>query len=247
MTAKARQKIIKWTVLALTLVAFGGSYRHGVMWVHLHTGRPPGMSLQDWTRRTPGFWEWVTAALAEVMVFVAVLSYAVRPRDPRVWATGVTAVAWTLWANGASAGHGVSGLVIAMWPAWAALTALTLVGHPGALDEPSVDLVHEPAEPAVDLVHEPWLDQVHEPDEPAVDLAREPDEPAVDLVHEPRSTPLGVNPDRVAWALDRNPTPMAPVIRDELGVSLSTAKRVRKAALEARSHDLDHLNGETVR
>jgi hypothetical protein len=138
MTTKVRTRIIRWTVLALTIVAFGGSYRHGVEWVDQHT-----------TGEGPGFWEWVTAALPEVMVIVAVLSYPDRPRDPRVWFTGTSAVAWTLWANGASAGPGLSGLVVAMWPAWAALTALALMGHPGKLTPEPIIAVPEPVKPQV--------------------------------------------------------------------------------------------------
>jgi hypothetical protein len=54
MTPRVRQMIIRWTVLALTLVAFGGSYRHGVMWVHLHTGHPADMTPAEWATKSPG-------------------------------------------------------------------------------------------------------------------------------------------------------------------------------------------------
>ena len=136
MKREHRVKIVQTVVFMLTVVAFAGSYRHGVTWVKGH-----------WTvGEDPGVWSWVTAALPEVMVIVAVLRYPDDSRDPRVWLTGGTAVAWTLWANGASAGPGLSGLVVAMWPAWAALVALTLAGHGvPPVEEPQV--THEVADP----------------------------------------------------------------------------------------------------
>jgi hypothetical protein len=115
MSAETRAKLIRWTVILLTVAAFAGSYNHSAAWAALHG--------------PDGFWAYFTAAIPEIMVITAVLKAQDYARDPAVWITGVSAVAFTLWANGASADPGASGMVVALWPAYAAVMALWLMGH----------------------------------------------------------------------------------------------------------------------
>jgi hypothetical protein len=122
MTATQRASVIRWATLLLTIAAFAGSYRHGVAWAIHHTA---GSHTAFW----PLFWIRLTAALPEVMVALSVLRTQDNPRDIKAWVVGGSAVCWQLWANGSEAGHGLSGLVIALWPAWAALSALWLTSH----------------------------------------------------------------------------------------------------------------------
>lgn len=112
MRDKTRTKIINVATVLLTVAAFFGSWTHGVEWASEHG--------------PDGAWAMFLASLPEVMVLLAVLKLTQDRTDRIAWVTGVSAVAWTLWANGAAAEPGVSGMVIALWPAYAALMALAL-------------------------------------------------------------------------------------------------------------------------
>jgi hypothetical protein len=113
--------VVKWLTIGLTIGAFANSYRHGVSWTLSHS-----------PEAQEPFWAWTIAALPELMIIIAVRLALRSLRDPRVWVIGGYAVGWTMWVNGASAAGGISGMVVALSPAWSALLALWALGHLGS-------------------------------------------------------------------------------------------------------------------
>lgn len=230
----SRRTIIRVTTLALTVAAFAGSYRHGIEWVNDHG--------------VLGRWAELVAALPEVMVLIAVLAWRDRPRDPRVWTTGISAVAWTLWANGAAAASGLSGMVVALWPAWAALCALTLVefDEPPSMPEPEPRVL-TPAQPKPRPRPESKPPRSQGGQSATTLEPRVSSDPTESTEPEPRISPAAtestepeprVPPDptesegqatRVAWLI-LNPQATVLEATQELGVSRSTIKRDRRLA-----------------
>jgi hypothetical protein len=231
MNVAQRRRIIRWATILLTIGAFANSYRHGVQWALEHS--PEGQAQ---------FWAWAIAALPEVMVLIGVMLALNRLSDPRAWVIGGTGVAWTLWANGASSAGGLSGMFVALSPAWAALMALWAMDH--AQDEPAqvepVSLPGEPIDPAQQGDGEP------EP-EPLKTAQNDPPKPP----REPRKRRTVSRSQRLTsgsggtsravgidWAaaqaepgLDRlNRWPTVPEIMAQFPeMSYGTAKRVREA------------------
>lgn len=230
MSPTQRATVIRWATLLLTIAAFAGSYRHGVQWV---TGHTPGhgADFQRW------FWIRVTAGLPEVMVALSVLKAQDNPRDMKAWTVGGSAVAWQLWANGSEAGHGLSGLIIALWPAWAALSALWLTSH----DPAAVARVIEPPSRATGPRKRVTVAQtdgsftpghVARPVALAADLA--PDAGPSDDPGQggPADTAMARG---VAWAIGLETLPSRADIQNEIGCSTKTASRIRTAASAARA------------
>lgn len=231
MTRDQRAQVIQVATIVLTVAAFAGSYRHGVAWATSHTA---GSHTEFW----PWFWIRVTAGLPEVMVALSVLKTQDNPRDFKAWIVGSSAVGWQLWANGSEAGHGVSGLVIALWPAWAALSALWLTSH-GPAPMARVIAPRPRATVARKRATGPGHDGSFTPGHVAPPVAlvadlKPDDDPAPDG---PADTAMARG---VAWAMTRDELPSRAMIQDEIRCSTKTASRIRtaaKAAREAREAD----------
>jgi hypothetical protein len=100
-----KKKISRHIVAGLTIYAFGNSYLHGVSWVQDHSD---GLDV----------FAWGTAAIPELILISTLL----RGRfDLKAVVGGVASIGWTFWVNGAYAASGVSGMVVALAPALAAV------------------------------------------------------------------------------------------------------------------------------
>lgn len=124
--------------VVLAVVAFAGSFTHVRETVEQH-----GQA---------GWLSFAIAAMPELSVLLAVVK--VRRdgvRQPWAWIVGGTAAAFTVAANLAQAEPSVWGLVVAGWPAWAALSAAGLIeiGRPMAAEQP-VPVAPVLAEPVTD-------------------------------------------------------------------------------------------------
>jgi hypothetical protein len=250
MSQSQRALVLRWATILLTFGAFANSYRHGVQWAIQHS--PAGQDQ---------FWAWAIAALPEVMVLIAVLLAMNRLSDPRVWVIGGTGVGWTLWANGAAAAPGLSGSVVALAPAWAALLALWSMDHqkdgpvhvhqsePVQTIRPSGSGVAQlyPVEPLMDRSTEPLFAAHTEP----VDRSTEPViRPTVNRSKRHTSgSPGTAQAQGVAWATaqsdDGSPWPtVAQILAQFPEMSRSTAKRVRAAQPPGTDGTADGANGE---
>lgn len=119
-------KIIRTLSVGLTVAAFLGSWKHGVEWSMDHL--PEGQLA----------WAMFLASLPEIMVILGVLKLSLNRSDVVARVMAGSGVAWTLWANGASAEPGVSGMVVALWPAYCALLAVALNHSPSDPDQEPV-------------------------------------------------------------------------------------------------------------
>jgi hypothetical protein len=250
MNRSQRARVLRWATIWLTIGAFANSYRHGIAWVQAHS--PVG---------DEPFWAWAIAALPEVMVVIAVLLAMERLSDPRVWVIGGSGVAWTLWANGAAASPGLSGSVVALSPAWAALLALWSMDHRGdepvqvSRPEPAQVSQTEPVSLAQKRLTQAPVSQAHEP------LFAAHTEP-VSRISEPVSRPKVNRSKRLTggssstsqaagltWAMSRltdgEPWPTVALIRTEFPeMSLATAKRVRAQDPDRTAGTADEPDGE---
>lgn len=225
MNQAQRARVLRWATILLTFGAFANSYRHGVQWAIRH-------SPEDQEE----FWAWAIAALPEVMVLIAVLLAMDRLSDPRVWVIGGTGVGWTLWANGAAAAGGLSGLVVALAPAWSALLALWSMDHsepePAGVDQP--EPAHEVAQTAPmdpgPRVHEqgppPGMDPGPRVQESGPRTA--PKGPRTARSRGPRVAGPSKTDRATRWAMDQPAWPTARQIMDQFpDLSRTTAKRVK--------------------
>ena len=250
MNVAQRRLIIRWATILLTLGAFANSYRHGVQWASKHS---PADQAQ--------FWTWAIAALPEVMVLIGVMLALNRLTDPRAWIIGGTGVAGTLWANGASASGGVSGLFVALAPAWAALMALWAMDH--AKDEPAQA---EPLSHPVEPVQPAQAQAQNRPSEPPkatgsvaqAQAQKRPSEPrkrsTVSQSQRPisgsgatsRAAGIDSATAQAEPGLDRlNEWPtVAQIMAQFPGMSRSTAKRVREANPHGTAGTADQASDE---
>jgi hypothetical protein len=253
-----RVRVIRWVTAALTVIAFAGSYRHTHHWMAQHwtTVTHPGhhrASVDD-----PGPWGWVTAAMPEIMVGLSVLRIQVNRRDPVAWFVGSSAVTLTLWANGSAAGPGTSGLITAMWPAYAALCSLALSGHADPVEAQPVTQkratvthkrtrVVQPPDPALtqQMDHLTRLELTQSDPaavDPVVQMTQALDQP--DAGSDPASGPVVTQFERgVIWVMAREDetgiTPSRPEITAAGFGSDSTAKRIRAAVRAARAAETE--------
>lgn len=102
-----------WAALILAVVAFAGSFDHVRQTVSDHG--------------QVGWLSWAIAAMPELMVLLTVYSVKQRQATAWTWVTGGSAVLFTLAANLAQAEPSPWGYVAAGWPAWAAVSAVTLL------------------------------------------------------------------------------------------------------------------------
>lgn len=98
------KKISRHIVAALTVYAFGNSYLHGVDWVQEHSSND--------------VFAWGTAGIPELILISTLLR---GKFDLKAVVGGASSIGWTFWVNGASAGPGVSGMVVALAPPFAAV------------------------------------------------------------------------------------------------------------------------------
>jgi len=102
---------------ALVIAAFGGSYAHVV-----ETVREKGQT---------GVMSYLIAAMPEVTTYLALVKLS---RDRRSWAAWLilaSSVAFSLAANLAQSGAGLGAHIVAAWPAYSAIAALSLAGLHG--------------------------------------------------------------------------------------------------------------------
>jgi len=112
--------------VALAAVAFAGSFDHVQATVNAHGQR--------------GWLSYAIASMPEVSVALAVLKVR-RARGTGeatgwAWLVGVSAAAFTVSANLATAEHSAWGYVVAAWPAWASIGAFGLIEVGGPAQEP---------------------------------------------------------------------------------------------------------------
>ena len=101
------------TALVLAFVAFAGSFAHVRATVDQHGQH--------------GWISWAIASMPEVMVVLAILKVRRRRGDVWAWLVGGSAAGFTLAANLAQAEMSPWGLLVAGWPAWAAVGAAGMI------------------------------------------------------------------------------------------------------------------------
>ncbi len=111
---RTRTRLLLTVGVLLTIVSFAGSYTHCVQMVRTH-GQPGAMAF-------------VIATMPEVSVFLCGLAALGGRRGVAVYVVGGSSFAFTIIANGTTAGPGPLGMVVALWPAWSAIGALWLTG-----------------------------------------------------------------------------------------------------------------------
>lgn len=220
MSLPTRRKVIRIMTLILVILAFGNSYQHGVTWAQAHS-----------PAAQPEFWAWLIAALPELLVILAVLSFPENRWGIRTLIPGSLAVAWTLWANGSAAAPGLSGLFIAVSPALVSLLALAKA-HENQVPEPMAE-----PEPAQQKAQAPRVRKAQpEPSAPGSGLILLGSRPsaAEPVSRETVAQALGLRDRGIQWAQAQDPVPTAGEIMRAHGGSLATAKRIRAAALAAQ-------------
>lgn len=223
------QRVIRWLAWALTSISFLGSWSHCYDRV-LAAGQDARLSL-------------IIATLPEVSVLVALLAWLSGEHTPWTVLTGSSAFAFTITANWQTAQSGIWSHVVAVWPAWSAITALMLTHRPSTQQsgiEPV--LIHETsAQPALTgtdqgLSAERAAAHRRAQRERRAQASAHPGERAAQAVSAPVSAPLTLvsaeraHPNdikdaeqRIAWLRD-NPTGSQDVMRI-FGVSAPTARR----------------------
>ena len=212
-----------WVSYALLVTAFVGSYSHVVE------------AVSRWGQT--GWMAYAIAAMPEATVLIGMRKLLTRSMTPTTWIILISAGAFTLSGNLASAQHTPGGYLAAGWPAWSAIGALVLSGvH--SRPEPVVTPVTLAAEVRTATEVTFRRGQVRTP----VTLAADPEPEArvtarvisadPDPEPEVKVNELGCA-DPVTLALRSEWTPGSPLTREVrvkvmtlTGVSESTVKRV---------------------